>query len=63
MLVSELRADILQLSQRIDRAYYPASEAVRRWVQNQPNTREDTGRQFRLTVFSMDIDGTIARSS
>jgi hypothetical protein len=54
---------ILQFGQRIDQAYHPAGEEVRRWVQNQPNTREDPSWQFRLTVFSMDIDGTTGRSS
>jgi hypothetical protein len=53
----------LQVDQRIDRACKFGERGVRRWVQNQPNTPEDPGLQFRLTVFSMDIDGTMMRSS
>jgi hypothetical protein len=52
---------ILQFGQRIDPARQPASEEERRWVWNQPNTLEGPGWQFRLTVFSMDIDGTMMR--
>ena len=54
---------ILQFGQRIDRAYQLASEEVRRWVHNQPKTPEDPSWQFRPIVFSMDIDGTMTRSS
>ena len=39
-----------------------ASEEVRRWVQNKPNSLYHPVWQFRRTAFSMDTDGTIMRS-
>src|SRR3979411_3153670 len=51
------------IPQWLERAYQSASEEVRRWVWNQPNTPEDPSWRFRLTVFSMDIVGTTMRSS
>src|SRR6266704_2130711 len=48
--------------QWIERAYQSANEEAKRWVWNQPNPPEDPSGRFRLTVFSMDIVGTMMRA-
>ncbi len=51
------RACILRRAQR-DRSGAPIGRVRKKWVLNQPDTREVAGRRFRLIAFSMDIAGT-----